>query len=269
MAAGKYIALLSLGMLAGCYAAAELPDQPASTQRSDAPEPPMLRPRPTGRTAGPDAPEHHAREEPRWILTGDLVNARDLGGAPAEDGRTIAYGGLFRGPPLALAPEGCAEFSELGIRTVIDLRIASERDAKPNAPCVHDSAQVVDSPLPVPYNVSGREYLAILETHVSIATIFAELADRNAYPIYLHCTYGRDRTGVLAAVILRALGVPREDVLQEYLLSQPLVGAYPHSLEVALDALEDAGGIEAYLASAGVSDDQLTALRERMLSGGN
>lgn len=201
---------------------------------------------------------------PTWILGEEIKNARDLGGVPLGDERSVAKGAVFRGPPLAqLSSSGCAEFARLGIRTVIDLRVASERTAVPEADCVSDNAAVVTAPLPVPYSVSPTDYIADLNEVASIAAAFEMLGDPTAYPIYVHCTWGRDRTGVLVAVILRALGASHADILKEYMLSSASVGAYPTSLEAVLVAIEEGGGIEAYLASAGVSDENLATLRAR------
>ena len=204
---------------------------------------------------------------PRWVLEDEIDNARDLGGTPLPSGAVVARGAVFRGPPLRLNAAGCDAFHQLGIRTVIDLRIDSETKQVPQATCVQQSAEVVSAPLPVPYNVSPRDYIAILDSRASIASIFDRLGDAEAYPIYFHCTWGRDRTGVIAAVLLRALGASRATIMREYELSKLHVGAYPQSLEAALEAIEQRGGIDAYLASAGVSDAQLATLRRRLIAG--
>jgi hypothetical protein len=67
-------------------------------------------------------------------------------------------------------------------------------------------------------------------------------------------------------VILLALGASRDTILAEYLLSSNEVGAYPRSLEGALDEIERRGGVTAYLTQAGVSEQQLAALRTRATS---
>jgi protein tyrosine phosphatase (PTP) superfamily phosphohydrolase (DUF442 family) len=179
------------------------------------------------------------------------------------ESKRVAYGALFRGPPLQLSPVGCEEFATLGIRTVIDLRVASELTPPPA--CVTDRARVVLAPLPVPYNVSPADYIAILDETSSIAKAFRAVGDASAYPLYAHCTWGRDRTGVFFALILLALDVSRDEILREYLLSREIVGAYPSSLEAALDEIERRGGIAAYLASAGVTRAEIAALRDRAL----
>lgn len=206
--------------------------------------------------------------QPRWILADEIENARDLGGVPIGGGAELRAGQLFRGPPLTpLTAAGCAEFRKLGIRTVIDLRIAEEREIKPEAPCVQDSASIVIAPLPVPYNVSPADYVADLDAAKSMVTLFERLGDPNAYPIYFHCTWGRDRTGVATAVLLRALGASRADILKEYLLSESSVGAYPESLRAVLDVIEQRGGIEAQLARLGVPSERVATLREQTETG--
>lgn len=197
----------------------------------------------------------------RWILTDTLLNARDLGGVPVAGG-SMAYGAVFRGPPLAdLSPADCAELSHLGIRTVIDLRVASERESTPEALCIADSTDIVLSPLPVPYNVSPEDYIADLYAFDAMAAVFAALGDADAYPVYIHCTWGRDRSGLVAALILMALGASADDIVQEYRLSEPLVGAYPDSLMAALREVERGGGILSYLSTLGFSGSHLRQLQ--------
>jgi protein-tyrosine phosphatase len=118
----------------------------------------------------------------------------------------------------------------------------------------------------VPYNVSPADYIADLDASESMATIFTALGDDAAYPIYFHCTWGRDRTGILAAVILLELGASREAILDEYLLSRLSVGAFPMSLEAALDEIERRGGSTAYLKALGVTQQQLATLHARARS---
>jgi protein-tyrosine phosphatase len=203
----------------------------------------------------------------RPILADRLTNARDLGGTPLGADAAVPYGVLYRGPPLAgLSELGCAELGELGVATIVDLRIQSERDARPEDACALEQAHLVLAPLPVPYSVSPDDYIADLNATDSIAVAFGALGDDAAYPVYVHCTWGRDRTGVLSALILSALGATREDIMHEYLLSDASVGAYPRSLAAMLDELESQGGIDAYLKAAGVSAEQVATLRARAVA---
>jgi protein tyrosine phosphatase (PTP) superfamily phosphohydrolase (DUF442 family) len=200
------------------------------------------------------------------VLVGAVINARDLGGTPLKAGGQVACGQIFRGPPLApLSEQACADFRGLGIRTVIDLRTPDEVVGKPDADCVAEAAKLVFTPLPIPYNVSPENYLADLNAP-TFAQALRVLGDEAAYPVYFHCTWGRDRTGVLGAVILLALGATRDTVLAEYMLSAPLVNAFPNSLVAVLDDIERRGGIEAFLSAAGMSADQRATLRARAIA---
>lgn len=196
------------------------------------------------------------------VFVGEVPNARDLGGTPLVSGQEVAFGELYRGAPLArLSPDGCSELAALGIRTVIDLRVPSEVMSVPESACVTDGAHVVSAPLPIPYQVSASDYIAILDAEPSMAAVFEQLGDAAAYPIYMHCTYGRDRTGVVAAVVLLALGAAREQIVAEYSLSIANVGGYPGSLTAALDEIDRRGGIESYLDALGVSEQQRQVMR--------
>jgi len=199
----------------------------------------------------------------QWVLSNQVINARDLGGVRLSTGLSSACGKVFRGGPLAnLTQMGCEAFHGLGIRTVIDLRTDSERIAIPDASCVFAQSSVIWAPLPIPYSLSPAQYIADLDTYSSVRLAFETLGDAAAYPVYFHCTYGRDRTGVLAAVILLALGASHEDVLSEYQLTA-LSGLYvpPDSLSAVLDDIELRGGIQAYLDAAGVPRAMLAVLR--------
>ncbi|MEY4582117.1 MAG: hypothetical protein RL701_6820 [Pseudomonadota bacterium] len=204
------------------------------------------------------------REPPNEVFVDDILNARDLGGTALGAGLHVAPGVLYRGPALAgFGPAGCAEFRERAIHTVIDLRVATEVAGLPESPCVAETARITLAPMPIPYNVNAADYITVLNTTSSIALTFRDLGTPSAYPIYFHCTYGRDRSGVVAALVLAALGASRQVILDEYNLSRLQVGAYPAALEGALDEIERRGGIETYLAAAGVSAEQLAVLRDR------
>jgi protein-tyrosine phosphatase len=191
-----------------------------------------------------------------------IQNARDLGGIPLAGGRTVKCGMLFRGPPLTLTADGCGNYENLGVRVVVDLRQGHERAGKPDANCTADDETVIAAPLPIPYNVSAENYIADLNTLDSMALIFHALGTEAGYPMYFHCTWGRDRTAVVAAVILTALGASREAIMTDYNISASTVGAFPASLEATLDELERRGGVEAYYAELGVTADELAFLRQ-------
>ena len=203
-----------------------------------------------------------------WVLVGQVPNARNLGGISLDNGAHLACDALYRGAaPVGLLDQGCADFDGLGIRTVIDLRTDYERLASPDSDCVVRQVSMVLAPMPTPYSVSPADYLADLNTTASVAIAFNALGHESAYPVYFHCVYGRDRSGVLAAVILLALGASRDDVMTDYQLSvDGGVGAYPASLDAVLDYIDQLGGIEAYLATAGVPKADPAGLRARAIA---
>jgi protein-tyrosine phosphatase len=200
----------------------------------------------------------------RFVLADDLLNARDLGGTPLAPRGAVACGAVYRGPPLALSARGCTDAQRLSLRTVLDLRTESERLGIADDACV--SAKRVYASLPVPYGLAPADYLADLHETASLALVFHTFGDPAAYPIYFHCTYGRDRTGIVAALLLLLLGATRATVMQEYQLSEPSVGAYPLSLDAVLDEVEQRGGVEAVLSGLGITDQELAVMRTSTLA---
>jgi hypothetical protein len=259
--------LLLLGCVAACYPQFEVRERRGG-HYSATPDPlggggeTAGEPEPTGAGASePGVARECSRGES--LLVGHVTNLRDLGGIPVASGQ-VACGALYRGAPLkGLGPEGCDEVAALGLKTVIDLRTESERESSPSSECVR--ARSLPAPLPIPYGLGPSDYLADLNTTESIAVVFHALADPQAYPVYFHCTFGRDRTGVLGALLLLALGATPEDVMADYMLSKSSVGAYPDSLQAVLDDIALRGGAEAVLDAAGISSDELAALRLRAI----
>jgi protein-tyrosine phosphatase len=199
----------------------------------------------------------------RFVLVDHLRNARDMGGTPLHPEGAMSCGAVYRGPPLAVSAAGCTAAATLGIRTLIDLRTDSERSSNPDAACV--SAERVFAPLPIPYGLGPADYLNDLHETASIALVFHTFGDPAAYPIYFHCTFGRDRTGIVGALLLLTLGATRSAVMQEYMLSQPNVGAYPNALDAVLDEIEQRGGAETVLKSIGITDEELAVMRAHAL----
>jgi protein-tyrosine phosphatase len=202
-----------------------------------------------------------------WVLVGKVPNARQLGGVPLAGGATVTCDKLYRGAYLSsLTTTACEAFSALGIRSVLDLRSLGEQAVLPSA-CVTEQALVVSAPMPVPYNVSPSDYVAILYTAESMKTVFRILADETAYPVYFHCLYGKDRTGVVTAVILSALGASRETILSEYELTAVAgYSCYPDSLIAVLDEIERIGGIDAYFEKVGVPQEEVATLRRLLIT---
>jgi protein-tyrosine phosphatase len=174
-----------------------------------------------------------------------LPNARDLGGYPAVDGRTVRPGLLLRAEALTNAtPEDVTALEQMGVGTVVDLRGDSEIAAFGAGPWpgnrVHvptaDLTQAVFSRMraagpdgdPLPEEEVHevmldmyRHFVADASSRAAFAKALALITDqaKQATPILFHCTAGKDRTGWLTAIVLSALGADRDTVFEDYLLT--------------------------------------------------
>ncbi len=238
----------------------------------------------------------------RSLLEG-ASNFRDLGGYPTVDGGVVRTGLVFRSGALhALTEADQKRLRELGVRVAVDLRPPEERAAEPtNAPFL----RIVPVPLMRGERTSDPSALAngdgylrdryreiMLDRAVDIGVIVESLAREGGLPAVIHCAAGKDRTGVVSAVLLLALGVDDATVLDDYELTseyaaatrveeltQKLSGSgLPPAVVAGLlgtsrSALADAitlvrekhGTVEDYLVgAAGVSRADLTTLRQTL-----
>jgi protein-tyrosine phosphatase len=158
-----------------------------------------------------------------------LCNFRDLGGHRTADGRTVRDGLLYRSDSLGkLAGDDLRRFEALGVRTVIDLRYPWEiaRTARvPDLPGQrwynlsiehrpYDQAALGPETDPAPY--LAERYAEVAEDGVAeIAEVLRLIAHEDG-PAVFHCYSGKDRTGLVAALVLTLLGVGEEDVLADF-----------------------------------------------------
>ena len=162
-------------------------------------------------------------------------NFRDLGGLPTVDGRVTRHGVLFRSSALEelTARDVRHLIDDIGIRTVIDLRSADDREtAQPllDTPVRHLNLPISrggpTTSLERPMDADGRADMALIygmyiETSAaSIREIIAELTS-GATPAVFHCAAGKDRTGVVAAILLTAVGVTRDAVIEDFMETEP------------------------------------------------
>jgi protein-tyrosine phosphatase len=189
----------------------------------------------------------------RHVELEGCCNFRDLGGYPAPDGRRTRWRRLFRADGLSTLSEG--DFSilgELGIRNVIDLRTSLEVESRGRFP---DHEAISYHHLPLTDTLPGaedvpawddagfvaRRYASYLDGEApSVGAVLRLLADPSNLPAVFHCSVGKDRTGVLAAIVLGFLGVPDDVIVDDYALSSRamsrildrLRAEYPDSEEV-------------------------------------
>jgi protein-tyrosine phosphatase len=170
-----------------------------------------------------------APEDGRRVDLGGLYNVRDLGGFVGADGRRVRTGMLFRSSSLHRLTDEQA-WQEFGARCVVDLRYDRERDAFPlpdfivhdtHAPMLPDhwrsDEEAKRGPADEFLSSVFRDMLELGGT--SVREILHELASPDAYPAVFFCMAGKDRTGVLAAILLTLLGVNESDVVADFALS--------------------------------------------------
>lgn len=228
----------------------------------------------------------------RRLLLSTTLNTRDLGGYPAMDGRMTQYGRIFRtDAPPSLTGADLALLREHGISTAIDLRSGPEAERRPSG---FSGQEGIDYHLcsfsagnenpNIPEDVP-QIYAALLSDHANIRRVLGLIADAPAGVIY-HCAVGKDRTGVITALVLLICGVPLCDVLADYQVSytylRPLIEEmhrqnpeFPtflgHSnleyMDRSLDNLfVQYGDVEGYLRAAGVSSEVVEKIREKLLA---
>lgn len=253
----------------------------------------------------------------RWPPMDAVTNFRDLGGYATSDGRRVRTGLVYRSGALHhLSENDLAFLSRTGLKSVCDLRSADEIALEPDRLPSNPAPQYLHLPLVVDDSRDRRERLfALLFNRRKLAqmlpdfyartmldenariygVLFKRLAQPDGLPAIIHCTAGKDRTGIAAALLLSLLGVPDETLLADYSLSnryyndyldygrrivqplswlgiraehlQPLFIANPANLRFALDHVRRKyGSVAAYLiTAAGMTEADLNALRKALL----
>ena len=248
----------------------------------------------------------------RLISIEGTLNFRDLGGYEAVDGRVVAPGLVYRSDDFSkLTPQAVTYIESLGVTAVYDFRSDRELAINPNVlphgvvqhrvPILSDGAQqtslieLITSGVITKMGIEemAELYREMLETASSqFGEVIAGIASSKG-PVVFHCTAGKDRTGVAAALLLSTLGVDREQIVADYQLTDvyrtphripviteqflaagvdpepflALFSAPPAAIEAALDHLDaNYGGAEAYLTGrAGVSAPAVELLHDRLL----
>lgn len=241
-------------------------------------------------------------------------NFRDFGGYPTADGRRVKWGYLYRSGQLsALTEADVTLLASLELDLVCDFRREDEQEAEPSKLPAEKSPRIASLPIVPGSNArffeeagqdgwTGREPMFEFMVHINhdfaqsqtetYARMFREILALDDTRLLVHCAAGKDRTGFAAAIILLALGVSRDVVMQDYMLTRQFflpeneldrlrkkyamehidVEAILPMLEVHEDYLSRAlayidehfGSVEAYLSEAlAVGESELAELRRR------
>jgi len=254
----------------------------------------------------------------RLLTVAGSRNLRDLGGYRAMDGRRVRRGMLLRsGHPGELTAEGARQFAALGLAAILDLRTTEERAGQPYPPGLAEGLHYwtrdydlsrgdIVTLMRDPATRAADIHAHMLETYrrllgeqrAAVAAMFGLLLAGRA-PLLINCTAGKDRTGVLSALLLAALGVPLETVRTDYALTEliqdpraplfpvdpdgpfaylltvdpevwrTMMRSAPEYIDATFGALaESYGSVETYLAAEhGVDAQALDRLRNLLLEG--
>jgi protein-tyrosine phosphatase len=235
----------------------------------------------------------------RHIQVEGGYNIRDLGGYATRDGRVTRERRLIRAGNLhAITSQGQMLLMDYGIKTIIDLRHASELQSEPD---VFAASEIVrychlsyapDTFDPQPTDLTlGDLYCRSLGTYqTNIAAIIGAIAEAAPGVLY-HCAVGKDRTGMISALLLGLAGVPVEVIAEDYAetnrhivelverwrkwtlendgdmtLFERVVSADASTMLATMEVVEtEYGGTESYLRSVGVRDEQIGRLRALLL----
>ncbi len=207
----------------------------------------------------------------RWVHIEGVANTRDAGGYPTSDGQFVKRGMVYRSAKLSrLSAAGADTYRELGIKTVIDFcnRLTPWPLFGGDVWSVHLASSVHGCPISFSKQEPREEFYirGVRENSAAYREAFELLADPENYPVLYHCRAGTDRTGVMSALLLSLLGVDRETLITDFRLSEQveLPGDLP-AMNVLLDRIDAAGGIENFLEEIGVSHATQARVRENLL----
>jgi protein-tyrosine phosphatase len=209
-------------------------------------------------------------------------NFRTIGNCDARDGRRVVPGRVYRSGHLGeLAESFRTELTALRVRTVVTFQTRREieilgdplPELLPGVDWQHipigDRWFEDGGSFPEDVTSQGEFYLAMVRDHADLWGRFLRLFARDeSYPVLYHCTAGRDRTGVATVLLLETLGVPRAVTVADYLLSNEVFAENVQEaavLDPLFRAIDEAGGIDGFLASLGLGGSEIATLRENLL----
>jgi protein-tyrosine phosphatase len=242
----------------------------------------------------------------RIVAFAQVHNFRDLGGYRTNDGRSTRWGKLFRSDAMHdLTDRDLEVLRRLGVVTIVDLRNADEvqrvgRGLLANEPARFINAPVLAGAMMEERRVEGElhdDYLATRYMQylqgggVAFVRAFQEMTVADNYPLIFNCFFGKDRTGVLAALVLGCLGVSYGQIVADYALTASrvpfiveklsqdpahketiertdarLLAAEEGTMTSFLNRLErDYGGARSWALNSGISSNQLHVLSETLL----
>jgi len=237
----------------------------------------------------------------RFLNISGLHNVRDLGGLPSGVAQTTAYGRFLRSDsPHAVDQTGTSQLVALGIRTVIDLRYADECSRTPNPLAQLPGMSYHNIPLMVNGVIEnnaedlthlGTFYRYLLNhSQPAFARVFTTMAEQPGTTLF-HCQVGKDRTGVVAALLLLLAGTPNQHIVDDYVATVAYIAPllpelrkhrperitaeqYDRLLDARAEFMQDFldeitknyGNAQRYLLQIGVREQHIDLLQDSIIS---
>lgn len=233
----------------------------------------------------------------RQLAFPSLLNARDLGGYPTLDGGETRWRSLLRSDDLAqLTPDGVRALDDYGVKTVVDLRWSEEIHLNPS-PVARRASSIRYAHISLLANSAARwrelsqncekelwKCVVLEKAQTELLSVLQVIARSDAGPLLFHCVAGKDRTGIVAALLLTLADVVPESIAYDYAASTDMLSnaylrryadADPHDIlenvrcpqegvHNMLAYLRVRGGIRAYLAKIGLDEQDIARLRARL-----
>ncbi len=207
----------------------------------------------------------------RVVNLAGVPNVRDIGNHTLTNGKKIKQGLFYRGGELDGIFDANSKINSTGIavanqvfefKTEMDLRTPTAGSDKNHSVAGLNASYKC-------YNASSYSDIFNESGKASMKNIFTDLANKDNYPVYVHCTYGFDRTGSVCFILEALLGLDIESIEKEYYMSRL---AYPNvstdRFDELVSGLDQYDGIstkqkaESYLLSAGITQEQIDSIRE-------
>lgn len=209
-----------------------------------------------------------SKPDERKIVLKGTRNTRELGGIPIQGG-TVARGMIYRSGALCFASrEDAAKLHGLKIKTFLELRLPQEiaKDGPDKGYLLEKIPVKLHWPMGNSHGLGREAYISYVnENERLFRDYFRLLSQKESYPILYHCSAGKDRTGILTALLLESLGASREVIMDDYIHSRritPKLKVQEDWIQVVFAAVDRAGGIDGYLRKIGVSKAQQKSIGE-------
>jgi len=217
-----------------------------------------------------------------------VSNLRDLGGYTTESGNITKYEKIFRSSAIyKLTNEEEKYFEDIGVKAAIDLRMPEEIERHPSAFFDSKKIKYFNFPLsnawPSLEDEVPNTYFNIIKDHKSMSNIMKTIANTDGGVVF-HCTAGKDRTGIVASLLLLLAGVVEEDIFADYMITyayiykgvrimheeDPDLPAFVGTIKVehlekTIERLNDIyGNVEGYLKEIGLTNEEVKKLKNKL-----